>query len=167
MATIQLPSDFSEFLQLLNQHQVEYLLIGGYAVNLYGFVRATGDMDVFVSLTPENIVRVVATLHEFGFAAVSADDMRPGKILRMGVPPLRLEVLNQISGVDFAEAYAAREMMTLDELSIPVISLHHLRRNKAASGRPKASATSVSCRQKTAPSPPPPRPPPSKSGSGG
>ncbi|UWX65170.1 nucleotidyltransferase [Deinococcus rubellus] len=121
----------------MNQHQVEYLLIGGYAVNLYGFVRATGDMDVFVALTPDNVTRLVAALHEFGFDSVTPELMQPGKILRMGVPPLRLEVLNQISGVEFAEAYAAREMITLGELSIPVISLRHLRANKAASGRPK------------------------------
>ena len=123
-------------------------------------------MDVFVALTPKNVARVVAALHEFGFAAVSVGDVQPGKILRMGVPPLRLEVLNQISGVEFADAYAARQMMMLGELSIPVISLHHLRRNKAASGRPKdLGDLSELPTEGRRPSPLPP--PPSKSGSGG
>lgn len=137
MATIRLPPDFSEFLTLLNQHGVEYLLIGGYAVNLYGYVRATGDMDVFIALSPENAARLVAAFHDFGLTSMTADLVQPGKVLRMGVPPLRLEVLNQISGVTFSEAYAAREQMEVDGLSIPVISLRHLRQNKAASGRPK------------------------------
>ena len=137
MATIQLPPDFQEFLSLLNRHGVEYLLIGGYAVNLYGFVRATGDMDVFVALSPDNIDRIVAAFHDFGLSNFAADLLQPGKIVRMGVPPLRLEVLNQISGVTFAEAYASREMMDLSGLSVPVIGLQMLRRNKAASGRPK------------------------------
>lgn len=137
MATIRLPPDFSEFLTLLTQHEVEYLLIGGYAVNLHGYVRATGHMDVFVALSPENTARLVAAFHAFGLTSMTVDMVQPGKVLRMGVPPLRLEVLNHISGVTFEEAYAAREQMEVDGLSIPVISLHHLRQNKAASGRPK------------------------------
>ncbi|MDO4246894.1 MAG: nucleotidyltransferase [Deinococcus sp.] len=134
---MQLPPDFAEFLKLLNQHGVKYLLIGGYAVNLYGFVRATGDLDIFVELTQDNIQRLTATYHDFGISSVEAELFQPGKIIRMGVPPLRLEVLNRISGVEFAEAYAERETMDIGELSIPVISLRLLRQNKAASGRPK------------------------------
>ncbi len=76
MATIQLPPDFREFLKLLNQHSVEYLLIGGYAVNLHGYVRATGDMDIFVRLTPENVERVVTVFHEFGVTSMTADVMQ-------------------------------------------------------------------------------------------
>ncbi|WP_415791808.1 DUF6036 family nucleotidyltransferase [Deinococcus saxicola] len=121
----------------MNTFEVRYLLIGGYAVNLYGFVRTTGDMDIFVALDAENIHKLVAAYHEFGVSSVQAGLFQPGKIVRMGVPPLRLEVLNKISGVDFAEAYAEREMTELDGLSIPVISLRHLRANKTASGRPK------------------------------
>lgn len=137
MATIQLPPDFAEFLSLLNQHGVKYLLIGGYAVNLHGFVRATGDMDIFVELSGQNIEKLVAAYHDFGVSSVQSEVFQLGKIIRMGAPPLRLEVLNQISGVDFAEAYAEREMMEVDGLNIPVIGLRHLRANKAASGRPK------------------------------
>jgi hypothetical protein len=73
MATIQLPQDFHDFLSLLNRHSVEYLLIGGYAVNLYGFVRATGDMDVFIALNPDNVSRIVAAFHEFGIGSMTAD----------------------------------------------------------------------------------------------
>ena len=137
MATIQLPPDFHDFLSLLNRHSVEYLLIGGYAVNLYGFVRATGDMDVFIALNPDNVRRIVAAFHEFGIGNMTAEALQPGKIIRLGVPPMRLEVLNRISGVTFEDAYATREVRELNGLSIPLISLKMLRQNKAASGRPK------------------------------
>ena len=116
MATIQLPPDFHDFLSLLNRHSVEYLLIGGYAVNLYGFVRATGDMDVFIALNPDNVSRIVAAFHEFGVGSMTAEALQPGKIIRLGVPPMRLEVLNRISGVTFAEAYATREVKELNGL---------------------------------------------------
>ena len=134
---IQLPPDFREFLSLLNQHGVDYLLIGGYAVNLYGFVRTTGDLDIFIDLNAENVARLVTAYHEFGVSSVTPELFQPGKIIRMGVPPLRLEVLNQISGVTFAEAQAERQVVVLDGISVPVISLRHLRQNKAASGRAK------------------------------
>ncbi|WP_175607523.1 DUF6036 family nucleotidyltransferase [Deinococcus marmoris] len=122
---------------MLNTFEVRYLLIGGYAVNLYGFVRTTGDMDFFIDLEASNIQKLVAAYHEFGVGSVEAALFQPGKIVRMGVPPMRLEVLNRISGVDFAEAYAERETVELEGLSVPVISLRHLRANKVASGRPK------------------------------
>lgn len=69
MATIHLPPDLSEFLQLRNAHQVEYLLIGGYAVGYHGYPRATGDMDIWVAIHPQNAERVVAVIKEFGFDA--------------------------------------------------------------------------------------------------
>ena len=67
MANINLPPDFKEFLKLLNAHQVEYLLVGGYAVAYHGYPRATGDMDIWIATHPENAKKVVAVLKEFGF----------------------------------------------------------------------------------------------------
>ena len=67
MATVHLPADFKEFLQLLNSRQVEYLLIGGYAVGYYGYPQATADMDIWIATQPENAVKVVKVLQEFGF----------------------------------------------------------------------------------------------------
>ena len=85
-------------------NQVEYLLIGGYAVGYYGFVRATGDMDVWVKINPDNAIKVVRALKEFGFAVPELSPelfLKEDQIVRMGVPPLRLEILTTISGVDF------------------------------------------------------------------
>ena len=140
MATIQLPPDFKEFLRLLNSHGVEYLLVGGYAVGYYGYPRATADMDVWIDRTPENAGRVVEALRAFGFSpeAVSADlFLAENQVVRLGVPPLRLEILTSISGVTFTECYPQRTRAVLDGVEVALISLPHLRVNKAASGRPK------------------------------
>jgi predicted nucleotidyltransferase len=135
-----LPDDFRDFLKLCNQKRVRYLLIGGYAVGRYGYTRATGDMDVWIERTTDNAVRMVAVLKAFGFdvPALSVELlMEEGKIVRMGVPPLRLEILNDISGVRFDECFRSRKRTMMDGIQVDVISLAHLKINKAASGRPK------------------------------
>lgn len=132
--------NFAEFLRLLNAHGVEYLVIGGYAVGFHGFVRATGDMDVFVGRSAKNAAALVAAFRDFGLDLPELRPelfLEPGKILRVGVPPLRLEVMNEISGVGFAECYASRVESEIGGLRVPFIDLGHLLRNKAASGRPK------------------------------
>lgn len=140
MDTIRLPRDFREFLQLLNENDVRYLLIGGYAVVHYGYVRATGDMDIWVAPEEDNAARLVQAVREFGFDEpdlAPALFLEPGKVVRMGEPPLRLELLSAISGVTFDECYAARNAATFDGVHVPVISVEHLKRNKRASGRHK------------------------------
>jgi hypothetical protein len=94
MATIPLPQDFRSFLKLLISNKVEFLLIGGYAVNYYGYARATADLDVWIAVNPDNARRVTDAVHEFGFtSAETADFMTARKVIRMGSPPLRLEIL--------------------------------------------------------------------------
>jgi len=140
MATIQIPPDFKEFLQLLNSHQVEYLLIGGYAVGYYGYPRATGDMDVWIAINPENAEKLVTVLKEFGFDVPNLSPelfLEKGKITRMGVPPMRLEILTTISGVSFEDCYANRTIDVVDGVEINFISMSHLKANKKASGRHK------------------------------
>ena len=140
MATIQLPQEFSEFLRLLNDNQVEYLLIGGWAVGLYGHVRYTGDIDVWVAADEQNAKRTLEALDAFGISgpAIVPDLITEvGNILRFGSVPMRIEILTELSGVEFPACYGSREMMDLDGLIVPVISLDHLKRNKLASGRHK------------------------------
>lgn len=140
MATIHLPPDLAEFLQLLNAHQVEYLLIGGYAVGYHGYPRATGDMDIWVAVHPKNAERVVAVIKEFGFdlPEVTPDlFLQEGKIIQMGVSPVKIDVTTAISGVSFDECYTARIVETLDNIQVNLISLEHLKANKKASGRLK------------------------------
>ncbi len=138
MATINLPADFKEFLRLLNAHQVEYLLIGGYAVAYHGYPRATADMDIWIAVHPRNAERVVAALQEFGFDLPGLSSglfLKEGQIIRMGVPPVRIEIATGISGVSFGECYAARVIDVLDEVEVNLISLAHLKVNKRAAGR--------------------------------
>lgn len=140
MATIHLPPDLSEFLQLRNAHQVEYLLIGGYAVGYHGYPRATGDMDIWVAIHPQNAERVVAVIKEFGFDAPELSTelfSKENQIIQMGVSPVKIDVTTTISGVDFQEYYAARQIEILDGISVNLISLPHLKANKRASGRLK------------------------------
>lgn len=135
-----LPDDFKEFLKLLNENHVDYLLIGGFAVGYHGYPRATADLDVWVALSPENAERLIAALVAFGFSPEAVAPqmvLSKDRILRMGVPPLRLEIHTGISGVTFAESYAHRVNAVIDAVEVPVISLADLIANKKASGRPK------------------------------
>lgn len=136
----RLPPDFKEFLRLLASRQVEYLLIGGYAVGYHGYPRATQDMDVWIAIGPQNAERMVAVLREFGFETpnLSAElFLRAGSIVRMGTPPMRIEVMTTISGVAFEECYAHRVTDSIDGVVVNLISLSHLKINKKASGRYK------------------------------
>lgn len=135
-----LPNDFKDFLRFLNEEKVEYLLIGGYAVGFHGYPRATGDMDVWIALSAENARRVVKALQRFGFTHGEAEPdvfMDPGRIVRMGFPPMRIEILNKIDGVEFAEAYARHVAGSIDGVDIPVICKSDLIHNKRSTGRPK------------------------------
>ncbi len=138
MATIRLPSDFKEFLKLLNAHKVEYLLIGGYAVGYHGYPRATADMDIWIAMNPENAERIVAVLREFGFetSELSAElFLKDWQIIRLGIPPVRIELATTISGVNFSDCYSSRVVDTLDGVEVSLISLDDLKINKKSAGR--------------------------------
>jgi hypothetical protein len=123
---------------LLNAHKVEYLLIGGYAVGYHGYPRATADLDIWVAVHPANADRLVAALKEFGFDLPDLTPdlfLREWQIIRLGLPPVRIEIATTISGVNFAECYAERVEDTLDGVPVNLISRQHLKQNKKASGR--------------------------------
>ena len=138
MGMIRLQSDFKEFLKLLSAHGVEYLLIGGYAVNYHGYSRSTGDLDVWIERSERNAQRLVGALHEFGFRTATEDlFLEPDQIIRLGVPPVRIEIHTDISGVDFRECFEGRETAEIEGEPTPTLSLEDLKRNKRASGRMK------------------------------
>ena len=140
MAMIRLPQDFKDFLKLLNSKEVEYLVVGGYAVSYYGYPRSTGDMDVWVAVQPENIQRLIEVLSEFGFSRETLPTslfLEKDQIIRMGMPPIRIEILTSISGVDFNECYHSRNVDTVDGVQINLINLDDLKKNKKAAGRHK------------------------------
>lgn len=143
MEPITLYPDFGDLLSLFNENEVEYLVIGGYAVNFYGYIRYTGDLDLWVRPTEENADRVVESLKEFGFgvAGLSRDMvLNPIGVVRMGIPPYRLEIQSSISGVTFEECWNGREEAEWGGIAIHVIGLSCLRKNKKASGRNKDRA---------------------------
>jgi predicted nucleotidyltransferase len=140
MATIRLPPDFREFLQLLNAHEVEYLLVGGWAVGYHGYPRATVDMDLWIGRGPANAEKMVTVLREFGFDTpnLSKDRfLKEDQIVRMGVPPIRLEIFTSIPGVQFEECYCERIIDELDGMRVNLLNLEHLKASKRASGRNK------------------------------
>jgi len=137
---LQLPPDFKEFLKLLKDHEVRYLLIGGYAVGYHGYPRATEDLDIWVAIHPENAQKIVSVLKAFGFddpALTPELFLQKPKIIRMGFPPMRLEITTSISGVEFDECYQSRIVDELDGIEVNLIDLGHLKKNKRASGRTK------------------------------
>jgi len=137
---IQLPPDFKEFLALLNARNVRYLVVGGYAVGFHGYPRATGDLDVWITVDPASAEAIVNALHEFGFdmpELTPALFQQAGKIIRLGNPPLRIEIHSELSGVEFEECYAHRVEEEVAGEPVPFIDLQHLRINKEASHRYK------------------------------
>ena len=136
-----LDSNFKEFIALLNEHKVKYLLIGGYAVALHGHTRYTGDIDFWIWTNPENAQKVLKTLGDFGFGSLPFDEtdfINPATVVQLGYPPLRIDLTMSISGVpDFEKAYAECKIVEIDGLRIPVIGLDDLKKNKKAAGRHK------------------------------
>jgi predicted nucleotidyltransferase len=140
MATIRLPPDFSEFLRLLAEAGVEYLIVGGYAVAYHGHPRATGDMDIWIQMSDQNARRIEKVLKAFGFnlPELSAGLFTmPDQVIRMGNPPLRIEILTTIDGVDFSDCYERRINADLDGVPVQLIALEDLKKNKRAAARPQ------------------------------
>jgi hypothetical protein len=157
MAKVDLFPDFRAFLLSLNNHAVEYLLLGGYAVAHYGYERVTKDIDVWIAVNRENATRLSSALQEFGgFSAAAVEPemfLAPGKVFMLGREPVRIDILTGPSGVEFTDCYGRRNVVRMDGVEVPLISLADLRANKLASGRPKDLADLQ--RLPTDPSPPP------------
>lgn len=136
----KLNKNFIDFLRLLNSNHVKYLVIGGYAVGFHGSVRATGDLDVFVEISEENAAALLVAFRMFGFDVPQLRKeifLEAEKIVRVGQPPLRIEVLNAISGVAFADCYSKRIIEQIDDVPVSFIDIQSLLKNKTASGRAK------------------------------
>lgn len=133
-----LSPDFKEFVELLIKHQAEYLIVGGYAVSIHGHPRYTGDLDIWLNPTQENATRILKTVNEFGLQALNLkneDFLKEGNIVQIGYPPLRIDLMTQIDGVNFKECFANRKIVAIDELEVNFIGYQDLLQNKKASGR--------------------------------
>ena len=133
-----LTQDFREFFQSLNDHNVRYLVIGGYAVAFHGHPRYTKDIDVWIGTDKTNAEKLIDALRAFGFAslALEAEDfLDPDDIIQLGYPPNRIDLFTALLGVDFDACYAARIAVEIQGTSVTFIDLENLKKNKRATGR--------------------------------
>ncbi|MDA0350175.1 MAG: hypothetical protein O3C20_22560 [Verrucomicrobia bacterium] len=126
-------------MRLLDRHSVRYVVVGGYALGYHGYVRATGDLDIFIEVSEDNADRLVIAFQEFGFSQNMDKNLflKKSQILRAGRPPMRLEILSEISGVSFEECYENRESVPVEDFTVHFINLETLIKNKKSTGRPK------------------------------
>jgi hypothetical protein len=140
-----------EFVALLSSNAIDFLVVGGHAVSFHGYPRYTGDIDLFVRATPENARRLLSALDAFGFGSLglTVDDFTtPGRVVQLGRPPNRIDLLTSISGVEFEEAWATRVAATLDGIPVFFPSRDILLRNKDASGRSKDASDAAILRRR-------------------
>ena len=135
-------SDFRDFIQSLNNNNVDYLLIGGYAVILHGYRRTTGDLDIWVDRTKENYIKLAAAFYEFGLPLLDMTEenflqSKTMDVFSYGRPPVAIDILTEVKGCQFAEASALAEVYSEEDLCIRFINLNTLRQAKVAAGRYK------------------------------
>lgn len=132
--------DFVEMLSALSAERARFLVVGAHALAAHGTPRATGDLDLFIDRSPENVARVLAALRSFGAPLLdltAADLEAADTVFQIGVVPCRIDILTGISGVTFAEAWNGQVTLSIEGVSVPVIGRDEFIRNKRSSGRPK------------------------------
>lgn len=137
---MNLDQDFKEFIELLNRNQVKYLVIGGYAVSFHGHPRYTKDIDFWIEIDDANADRMLQSLDEFGFGDVGiskSDLLTPERILQLGYPPHRIDIITTPPGVSFSQCYDRRSVGSVDGVEILFINREDLIANKVAAGRPQ------------------------------
>jgi hypothetical protein len=130
--------DFKEFIELLNTHNVQYLVIGGYAVAFHGHPRYTKDIDIWINRTGANAENLLRVLEDFGFGTLGLtieDFLRPGYIIQLGYPPNRIDLLTSLKGVDFDTCYASKVDDIIDGVCLHFIDVEHLKISKRIAGR--------------------------------
>lgn len=135
---MEIQGDFSELLELLNANQVEYLIVGGFALALYGSPRFTGDIDILVKPDFENATRIVKVLNDFGFGAIglNVDDFtNPDNVVQLGYPPIRIDFLTSLTGVSIDEAFSGQLRGKLGNVEVSYIGREQFMKNKRALGR--------------------------------
>ena len=132
--------DFKDFVRLLTENKVEYLIVGGYAVGIHGYPRYTGDLDIWINSTTENAKSVLKCVEDFGFASYRlsvSDFTKPGNIIQLGYPPVRIDIINLVDGVNFAECYKNKKDVTADDITLYFIGYDDLLKNKKKTSRPR------------------------------
>ncbi|MFK7936091.1 MAG: nucleotidyltransferase [Saprospiraceae bacterium] len=132
--------DFREFIGLLNENGVKYLVIGGYAVAYHGYPRYTKDIDFWIWGDPENARKITETIQKFGFASlgIKVDDfLTPENVIQLGYPPARIDLLTALKDLNFETCYEKRVVEKFDDLEINFIDLESLIKSKLSAGRPQ------------------------------
>jgi Nucleotidyl transferase of unknown function (DUF2204) len=137
---MKLVKDFEAFVELLNKNEVKYLVVGGYAFAIHAYPRFTNDIDFFILTTKSNAEKVILSLVEFGFTSsnISPEDLtKEGKVIQLGKPPYRIDILTSIDGVTFTEAWKRKVVGKYGDQTLYFISKEDLILNKKASRRKK------------------------------
>jgi len=127
-----------EFIESLNSNEVEYLIVGAFALAIHGSPRYTGDIDILVRPSPANARKLTAVISTFGFSSLglsTQDFLKPDQVIQLGRDPVRIDLLTSITGVEFEEAWEHRVITRLDGLPVPFIGKEDLIKNKRATGR--------------------------------
>ena len=137
---MEIQQDFRDLLELFNLNKVEYIIVGGYALAFHGAPRYTGDIDIYVKPDAGNAKQIMTALDKFGFGSVglsAADFEKPGQIIQLGVPPVRVDIVTSIGGVTWDEAFAGRDAGSYGDIKVSYISRDHFIENKRSIGRKK------------------------------
>jgi predicted nucleotidyltransferase len=135
---MKLNKDFREFIELLNGHNVKYLVIGGYAVNYHGYPRYTKDIGFWIWLTPENIKRLIDAIKAFGFDSLNLDIedfMSPDNIIQLGYEPYRIDLLVDVEGLEFENCFNEKEQVLISGVDVNFLKIEDLITAKKQAGR--------------------------------
>jgi hypothetical protein len=142
--------DFEEFIELLNKHKVKYMIVGAYAFALYAKPRNTGDLDIFIESSEENAVLIMRVFTEFGLESLNItieDFITDGRVIQLGVSPVRIDIMNRIDGVGFNEANKRTEKVKFGNSIANFISKEDLIKNKLSTNRLKDKADAEELQQ--------------------
>ena len=137
---INLEADFFDFIKICNEVGVRYLVVGGYAVSIHGYPRSTKDMDVCIEMSSENAEKMVEVLKQFGMGSLGLtkeDFLIPYNFTQIGYEPIRIDILNDIDGVDFLVAWNNKKVVEMDGVKFNFIGYNELLKVKAKAGRPQ------------------------------
>lgn len=137
---MEIQQDFRELLKLFNTHEVEFIIVGAYALAFHGVPRYTGDMDILVKPDPDNAGKVLAALKEFGFGSLDlneSDFQEPDKVVQLGVSPVRVDLITSLTGLSWQQVYAGKVQGNYGDIEVYYLGREELLSNKRALGRKK------------------------------
>jgi len=137
---MEIQQDFKELLELLNAHNVEYVIVGAYALAFHGVPRFTGDIDILVKPDLDNAKNIIAALKDFGFGSLDlneSDFNEPEKVIQLGVAPVRIDLITSLTGVSWQNAYSTKVAGKYGDLNVYYLSKEELISNKKTLGRTK------------------------------